>query len=372
MQQSIKRNILLNPGPATTTDTVKQALVVPDICHREKAFTQLVWQIRQDLLKVVNADDHYTSILFAASGTGALEACLTSIVAPQKKIAIINNGSYGARLLKIAERYQIEAVNFEYPFDQALPLAEIEKQIAADSSIDYVAMIHHETSSGLLNPLSEIGAMCQRLGRRFIVDAMSSYAGVPIDVTTDHIDYLISSSNKCLQGMPGLSFVIANKADLLASAGNARSFYFDLHAQYQSLETNGQLAFTPPVQVMYALRQALDELLTETVAGRIARYRQNYDRLLTGLNKLGFRCLTPSERQSFILAIVQFPDNGVVYNFDELHDYLYEKGYTIYPQKLPITNTFRLSCLGDLHPVDIDNFLQELAVYLATKQKLTA
>lgn len=362
----MQRNVLLNPGPVTTSDTVKNALIVPDICHREAEFTQLLQGIRQDLLKVVGAGQDYTSVLFAASGTGAIEACLSSVISADKKLAVINNGSYGQRMINIAKRYKIDVVEITVSFDQALPLDDIESQLEADSDIQYLAMVHHETSSGLLNPLREMGALCHRLQRGFIADAMSSFAGSDIDVYQDHIDFIMSSSNKCLHGMPGMSFVIANKERLLASEGNARSYYFDLHQQYHTLETSGQLAFTPPVQVAYAFRKALDEFFDETLAGRIKRYHDNYQRLSAAILALGFKIMTPESRQSQLLMTVQFPNDGCHYQFDDMHDYMYRNGYTIYPKKLPIDNTFRLACIGDLTMADIDHFVVELKSYMMT------
>ncbi len=366
MPNTIQRNILLNPGPVTTTDTVKKALLVPDICHREQQFTELLKSIRQDLLKIVNAKDDYTSVLFAASGTGAIEACISSVIPRDKKLAVINNGSYGQRIIDIAKRFQINVVEIAFPFDQPISLDIIESHLSTDPDIQYLAMVHHETSSGLLNPLHEIGKLCHRLQRRFIVDAMSSFAGTEIDVYNDHIHFIMASSNKCLHGMPGMSFVICNTKCLLETEGNARSYYFDLQQQYHSLEKSGQMSFTPPVQIAYSFRQALDEFFSETLAGRIKRYHDNYAHLLAGLQALGFENKTPESQQSQLLLTVKFPNDNKHYQFEELHDYLYKKGYTIYPKKLPIANTFRLACIGDLNKADINNFLTELEAYITS------
>lgn len=365
----MRRNVLLNPGPVTTSESVKQALLVPDICHREFEFTELLKSIRYDLLNVVDAGDSYTSVLFAASGTGAIEACISSVIPDGKKLAVINNGSYGQRIANIAKRYRIEVVEIHCSFDQSIPLDEIETVLSSDPDIYALAMVHHETSSGILNPINEVGALCHQLQRVFIVDAMSSFAGAEIDMDKDHIDFLMSSSNKCLHGMPGLSFVLCRKTRLFETEGNARSYYFDLHQQYRALEESGQLAFTPPVQIAYALKQALDEFFKESLKGRIQRYHQNYEHLLSGLQSLGFKLMTPKDRQSKILMTVQFPEDGRQYEFDAMHDAMYQQGYTIYPKKLPIANTFRLACIGDLTKTDIDHFLSALKAYMATEKK---
>lgn len=368
MSIRIKRNILLNPGPVTTTDTVKRALLVSDICHREQEFTELLKAIRQDLLKVVHAGNDYTTVLFSASGTGAMEACISSVVPANKKIAIINNGSYGQRMINIARRYKIDVVEIKFPYDQPVSLDIVESTLNADLAIQYLALVHHETSMGFLNPLHDIGEICHRLQRHLIVDAMSSFAGVEIDVNRDHIDFIIASSNKCLHGMPGLSFVLCKTDSVLAAQEHARSYYFDLYQQYASLESTGQMPFTPPVQIAYSFKQALDEYFLETPAGRMKRYQNNYTHLVEGLKAFGFTCVIPASRQSHLLVTVKFPQDGNHYDFDELHDYLYYKGYTIYPKKLPIPHTFRLACIGDLNEGEIDSFLVELKYYMSSKQ----
>lgn len=359
--QAIAHTILLNPGPVTTSNTVKLAQIVPDICHREAQFANTIQSIRQSLLTIVGAGEDYSSILFAASGTGAIEACISSVVNQQKKILVLNNGSYGQRMLDIARRYKIHTVELTCAYDQPVPMDQFEAILLEDPSIEYVAVVHHETSSGILNPIHEIGQLCHRLNRYFIIDAMSSYAGAPINVYADHIDFLISSSNKCLHGMPGVSFVIAKLESLQATVANARSYYFDLHQQYRSLDKEGVFAFTPPVQVLYSLAQALRELAVQTVIGRIQHYHQLYDCLISGLQTLGFRCVTPINRQSKLLATIAFPNAD--YDFDHFHDYLYARGYTIYPKKLSIPNTFRLSCIGELTLKDIEGFLEEVKCY---------
>src|SRR3990167_7876492 len=370
---TIPRRILLNPGPVTTTIAVKQALMVPDICHREREFTDLIKTVRRDLLKVVCVgEDQYTAIPFCASGTGAIEACISSVVAPHQKLGVIQNGTYAQRITAIAERYHIPVVNIVFTFDEPLVKEVIESVLMKDPDIHYVALVHHETSSGVLNPLTEIGLICRRLQRCFIVDAMSSYAGVDIDMSRDSVDFLTASANKCLQGMPGVSFVLAHRARLLAVKDFARSFYFDIYQQYSSLETTGEMPFTPPVQIMYALRCALDEYFTETSEARRQRYRRNYICLVAGLQQLGFMCVTPPALQSGLLVVVRFPVQREQdeFDFDALHDYLYRKGYTIYPKKLPIPDTFRLSCMGDLTEKDIQGFLRVLKQYMISRRRM--
>jgi 2-aminoethylphosphonate aminotransferase len=360
----MKRNILLNPGPATTTDTVKYAMVVPDICPREKEFGQLLDSIKEDLPKVVNGGDAYTSVIFAASGTGAMEASITSAVPKGKKLLVVENGAYGTRMVKIAETYQIEVVRYQLAYGDYPSVEAIEQLLKKhEGEISHLAVIHHETTTGMLNPVGEICQLAQRYGVGVIVDAMSSYAGIPIDIQAWKADYLISSSNKCIQGMAGMSFVIFKKELLEKIKGNKRSYYFDIYSQYMGFEQTGQMQFTPPVQVVYALRQAINEYFAETGAKRWERYQENWNTLYNGLKEIGFKFLLPFEQESKILLAIQEP-NDERFNFDLMHDYLYERGFTIYPGKGAKSATFRISVLGDLYKKDIEAFLFTLKEYL--------
>ena len=361
--KNISRNILLNPGPATTTQSVKEAMVVPDICPREKEFGQLLDSVKLDIVKIVHGEESYISALFTASGTGGLEAAITSAVPRGKKLLVIENGAYGTRMVKLAETYNIEVVRYQLPYGDYPNLHEIEKLIKQSQNVSHLAIVHHETTTGMLNPVQEVCDLAHQNGIEVIVDCMSSYAGIPINIKQWNAEYLISSSNKCIQGMPGLVFVIFRK-DLLEIIKNTRrSFYFDIYSQYTGFEKTGQMQFTPPVQVAYALRQAIDEYFIETESGRWNRYEENYRLLYRGLSELGFSFLLPDSQQSKILLAVKEPAHPN-FNFDAMHDYLYARGFTIYPGKGAKEATFRLSVLGDLHPEDIKNFLACLNDYL--------
>lgn len=362
----MKRNILMNPGPVTTTTSVKGALIVDDICHREAAFMEIIKDVRQKLLLVSGADDTYSSVLFTSSGTGAIEACISSLIHEGKALAVLNNGAYGQRIIDIAKRYKIPVFEFNYTSDEYAPIEELKRCFIKHPEISYVAMVHHETSSGVLNPLSEIGAVCKENGVGFIVDAMSSFGGSELNVIDSKVDFIISSANKCIQGMAGLAFVIGKKSQIIAAKGKSRSYYLDLYQQYQSLEETGQLPYTPPVQIVYALKQALCELITETVEGRVARYHANYDLLTKGLSSLGFECLTPEDKASKLLLTVRFPKGSKMHSFGSLHNALLEQNITIYPTKDNDENTFRLACIGDLHRKDIEIFLDRLQSYMLT------
>jgi 2-aminoethylphosphonate-pyruvate transaminase len=361
--KSVARKILLNPGPATTTDSVKQAMVVEDICPREKDFGKVLDSIKGDLVKVVHGGDDYIAALFTASGTGGLEAAITSAVTKGKKLLVVDNGAYGARMANIATTFGIDVVLYKVAYGDYPEVAYIEKLLKENKDVSHLAVVHHETTTGMLNPVQEICDVAKKHNAEVIVDCMSSYAGIPINVKKWDAGYLISSSNKCIQGMPGMVFVIFKKTLLPELKNQKRSYYFNLYSQYVGFEKTGQMQFTPPVQVAYALRQAIDEYFAEGEINRWNRYQENWEVLCEGLKKLGFEFLLPDEIQSKILLAIKEPF-GSGYNFDAMHDYLYQRGFTIYPGKGAKEATFRLSVLGDLHKKDIENFLTALEGYL--------
>jgi len=357
----VPRKILLNPGPATTTDTVKAALIVPDICPREREFVQVLEQVRADLVRIAGGNlDSHTCVLLAGSGTAAMDAVLNSVVPPDGGVAIINNGAYGQRFVDIARCYQLPFYELRCPWGEWPDVTRLQQILEDHKNISHVAMVHHETSTGLLNPLPEIAALAQERQVSLIVDAISSLGGVPVDVQEQQIDYLLSTSNKCLQGMAGLAWVICRREALERSRQlPRRSFYLNLYQQYEHFEATGQMQFTPPVQVVYALAQAIREFWQEGVAARFQRYRRNWQTLMAGLQELGFQTLLPLERQSPLLTTVLEPTDSR-YSFDRLHDGLYARGFTIYPGKMQDNATFRLANLGALDADDIRAFLAAL------------
>lgn len=359
----MKRNILLNPGPATTTRSVKEAQVVPDICPREQEFGDLLDGIRRDLVRIVHGEDQFVTILFGGSGTAAMEAVMSSVVPPGGRVLVVENGAYGTRFVEMAERHRIETVSFRMPYGEPPDLKALDALLSVNQGITHLFVIHHETTTGMLNPVSEIAATAARNGVSVVLDAMSSFAGLPIDLRRLGVDYLISSSNKCIQGMAGLSFVLCRRSLLVASRNHARTYYLDLLEQHLYFEKTRQTRFTPPVQTCYALRRAIDEYFAEGQGGRFARYRANWETLYAGLSNLGFRFLLPRQWESGILVAVREPDHPA-YSFEDMHDYLYARGFTIYPGKGAREATFRLSILGDLSTTDVTAFLQALEAYL--------
>lgn len=358
MHKSIERKILLNPGPATTTDTVKMSQVVPDICPREKEFSELIAGIRNDLLKIVNADkEKYKTVLFGGSGTAVMESVISSVVGKEKTLLILINGAYGDRMRNIAETYSIPFKILEYEWGRPINFGRVDSFLKSNLDIGYIAMVHHETTTGILNSIESFSELGKKYGHTLILDAISSYAGIPIDLETTPIDFLMSTSNKCIQGIAGLAFVICKKSELkhLKDIPN-RSFYLSLYDQYNYMEKTGQMRFTPPVQTIYALRQAIEEFFEEGILNRYNRYTENWHTLRNGLQRLGFKLLLNPEDESHILLTVIEPDNPN-YDFNKIHDLLYEKGFTIYPGKIGSQRTFRLANMGAIYPTDIEMFL---------------
>jgi 2-aminoethylphosphonate aminotransferase len=361
---SVKRNVLLSPGPATTTDSVKYAQVVPDICPREEEFGLLMEYVCTELTRIVADCDHYAAVLFGGSGTAAVESILSSVV-DEDAIVIVNNGAYGKRMCEIATAYGLNFLEFLSPPGEAIDLSALENVlIHSQQTVTHLAVVHHETTTGLLNDIRSIGGLCKLHNANLIVDAISSYGAIPIDMKTMNIGYLAASSNKNLQGMPGVAFVIADKSKL-ANHGSVtpKNYYLNLIAQYQFFAKTSQMRFTPPVQTLYALKQAIEELKHEGVEERYARYTKSWETLIAGITRLGLKDFVNEEHHSKIVTALIEPDcEG--YDFQEMHDYLYARGFTIYPGKLESLNTFRIANIGDINYLDIEAYLELLEQYL--------
>lgn len=353
----IKRNILLNPGPSTTTDTVKYAQVVPDICPREKEFSGLMKGLREDLVKIVHGNlNKYTSVLFCGSGTLNIDVCLNSLLPEDKKVLIINNGAYSTRATEICEYYDLPFINLKFPVDQIPNLELVEKTLIENSDIGIVHTTHNETGTGILNPIREIGDLAHKYGAIFTVDTTSTYAMRPINIEEDNIDFCMASAQKGLMAMTGLSFIVGNKKIIEESKNYPkRSYYCNLFLQYDYFERTGEMHFTPPVQTIYATIQALKEYWQEGEEEKWARHTRVFNEIHRGLDELGFKDLIKREWQAGLVVSVIYPDDPN-WNFEKIHDYCYENGFTIYPGKISSTNTFRLCALGAIDKNDIKDF----------------
>ncbi len=353
--------ILLTPGPANTTRTVKEAMCVDDVCHREKVFADILASIRRDLLILAGAEKTHDVVLFTGSGTCAVDAAISSAVAESGRLLVLVNGAYGVRMARMAEIYRVPFDTLETAWHERPDPTEVERLLDR-GSFTHLAMVHHETSTGILNPLESIAALCRERGVVLVADTISSFAGIPVPPA----DIFLASANKCLQGMPGLSFVFGRHGLLRDMADiPPRSFYTSLRLEHAAVEKSGQMRFTPAVQVALALRQALDETLAETLAARYARYRANWEALRSGLLQAGFRKLLPDEYESGLLTSFEKPTVGA-YDFDRHHDLLFEAGYTIYPAMVGYEHTFRLGNIGQITTEEIDAFLQANAAVLKT------
>ncbi len=353
-----KDKLLFTPGPLTTSDAVKEAML-RDVGSRDAEFVNVVREIRQSLLGVagVSQADGYEGILMQGSGTYGIEAVVSSVIPRDGKLLIIINGAYGERIRDMAERYGIESVAIEVKENTPPDPQHVRRSLTDDSEITHVALVHCETSSGILNPVHEIGAVVKELQRTFIVDAMSSFGGIPLNVAEAGIDFLVSSANKCIEGVPGFSLVIADRAQLLASGRAARTVSLDLLAQWKGLEDTGQFRFTPPTQAILAFRQALRELDDEGgPAGRANRYASNHAALLCGMRRMGFREFVPAELQGHIITSFLFPDDPN-FEFEKFYQRLSDKGMVIYPGKLTEVDCFRIGNIGRIFESDIDSLL---------------
>jgi len=350
----IKRNILLNPGPSTTTDTVKFAQVVPDICPREKEFINLMKQLRKDLLKIVHANPKiYTSVLFCGSGTINMDICLNSLLPDKKKILIINNGDYSSRAAEICQYYNLPHINQTFPITEQPDLKMVEKTLRDNKDIALIYTTHNETKTGLLNPIREIGALAHKYGAIFVVDTTSTLAMRPIDIEKDNIDFCMASAQKGLMGMTGLSFIIGNKKIIEASKNYPkRSYYCNLYRQYEYFKKTGEMHFTPPVQTIYAAAQALKEYFKEGETEKWNRHTRVFKALHAGLKELGFKNMIKEKLQAGLVVSVLYPDNPN-WDFQKIHDYCYKRGFTIYPTD---SNKFRLCALGAIDENDIKDF----------------
>ncbi|NUM53726.1 MAG: 2-aminoethylphosphonate--pyruvate transaminase [Candidatus Hydrogenedentes bacterium] len=355
-----KDKVLFTPGPLTTSRTVKQAML-RDLGSRDFEFISTVKDIRARLVAMTGAPHEFEAVLMQGSGTFSVEAVLSSCVPPDGKVLAIVNGAYGRRIVQILRVLKIEHTVVESAEDQFPDLAIVEHALQHDKRIDFVAVVHCETTTGIVNPIERIGALARAAGAKYFVDAMSSFGAVPIDFNAAHVDYLVSSANKCIEGVPGFGFVLARRDALAAAEGSARSLSLDVHAQWKGLERDGQFRFTPPTHALLAFRQALVELEQEGgVEGRAARYRNNYETLVNGMRALGFQEYLPKDRQGYIITSFRYP-NDKKFSFEAFYSALNAKGYVIYPGKVSNADCFRIGNIGRIFEPDVRDLLRAVA-----------
>ena len=357
--------LLFTPGPLTTSRTVKQAML-RDLGSRDSEFIALVRETRDELLALgqVSQALGYEAVLMQGSGTFGIESVLSSVIPKDGKLLVLVNGAYGERITAMAAVHGLATRALR--FDENEPVSVSAAAAAlGEERFTHVAVVHCETTTGILNPVVELGALCRAKGLTYFVDSMSAFGAVPLDVRAAEIDYLVSSANKCIEGVPGFSFVLARREALLRAEGQARTMSLDLFAQWKGLEQNGQFRFTPPTHALLAFRQALRELHDEGgVAGRCARYTRNHQVLAAGMARLGFREYLTPEHQGPIITAYHYPEHPA-FSFQELYQRLSERGFVIYPGKLTKVDCFRIGTIGRMFPGDVYALLGAMEAVLA-------
>lgn len=353
--------ILLTPGPLTTSETVKQAMM-SDWCTWDDDYNiGIVQEIRKQLVELASSrPEDYTSVLMQGSGTFGVEATIGSVVKPDDYLLIAANGAYGKRMSVICDYYKIPHHIMLFDETQAVDPTAVEKYLEGHPEVTHVSVVHCETTTGVLNPLADIAAAVKRHGKVLIVDAMSSFGGVPIDMSDLGIDFLISSANKCVQGVPGFSFVIARRELLEQCKGIARSLSLDLFAQWDTMEKNhGKWRFTSPTHVVRAFLQALKELKEEGgIEARNRRYKANHDTLVAGMRRLGYETLLPDSLQSPVITSFYYPSKD--FDFHDFYKKLKANGFVIYPGKISQADTFRIGTIGDVNPADFEKLVETI------------
>lgn len=356
--------LLLTPGPLSTTKSVKGAML-QDWCTWDEDYNLLVQEIRNELVHLATTSDGYSAVLMQGSGTFAVESTLITAIAPQDKLLILANGAYGRRMGEIARRNGIFFDSIDFGEVSPVEPGAVARALENDPGITHVAVVHCETTTGMLNPIESIGLEVKSRGRIFIVDAMSSFGGIPVDAHRLGIDYLISSSNKCIQGVPGFGFVIARRERLEKTGGNASNLSLDLYDQWRTMEDhNGRWRFTSPTHAVRAFCQALSELRSEGgIPARYNRYRENQRLLVDGMTGMGFRTLLQRELHSPIITTFHAPDKPE-YVFENFYKNLKRLGFVIYPGKMTDVETFRIGTIGDVGPDDIRRLMDAISVAL--------
>jgi len=353
---------LLTPGPLSTSKGVKAAML-RDWCTWDQDYKTLVQEVRSDLLKMAAVDNKtYTSVLMQGSGTFSVESVIGTMVPADGKLLVIANGHYGDRIGLISRTLKINTVVHDTGELTPPDLEKLEKTLSEDTDITHVAVVHCETTTGRLNPIDEVSKIVKKYGKVFFVDAMSSFGGIPIDMEALDIDFLVSSANKCIQGVPGFGFIIAKRKAMEACEGQARSLSLDLYDQWKVMENDkGKWRYTSPTHTVRAFYQGIQELKEEGgIAKRYERYKENHRILVEGMRRLGFETLLPDEDQAPIITGFYNPEDDE-YNFNTFYEKLKEKGFVIYPGKVTNVDSFRIGNIGHIMPKDMHVLIEAVA-----------
>lgn len=361
-----RNQLLFTPGPLTTSETVKQAMM-QDMGSRDHEFINTVKEIRTRLLQLahVSKENGYECVIMQGSGTFGIESVISSVVGNNDTILILANGAYGERIAKMSGIHQLNHHVVRFSENEIATAEATENFLLAHPAITHVACVHSETTTGVFNPITKIGSVCRKYNKVFIVDAMSSFGGVEMDIKEMQIDFLVSSSNKCIEGVPGFSFILCKKTELEKAKGQARSLSLDLYEQWAGLEANGQFRFTPPTLSIMAFRQALRELEKEGgIKAREERYKTNKQILDAGMTELGFRQYLHPEIQGHIITSFLYPDDAN-FHFEKFYKKLNDCGFVIYPGKLGKTDAFRIGNIGQIFPDDVKALIVAVKEILA-------
>jgi 2-aminoethylphosphonate-pyruvate transaminase len=345
--------LLLTPGPLTTSKTVKQVML-HDFCTWDDDYNQIVTEIRSRVARIATPSDDFTVVLMQGSGSFSVEATIGSVIPREGKLLYVNNGAYGARIGQMARRLGIAVHDIAQVETEPADLAKIEAALRNDPAITHVALVHCETTTGMLNPVREAGQLAKQYGKTYIVDAMSSLGGIPLSMEELSADYLVSSANKCIQGVPGFGLVVCRRDHLLATKGWARSLSLDLFDQWREMEEKGgKWRYTSPTHTVRAFKQALDELDAEGgVAARYRRYSENHRLLVAGYESLGFRpLLAPQHRSPIITSFIYPADKR--FTFENFYAAMKRRRFVLYPGKVSQADTFRVGTIGHVFPDDI-------------------
>ncbi|MFD1064794.1 2-aminoethylphosphonate--pyruvate transaminase [Oceanobacillus locisalsi] len=359
---------LLTPGPLTTTDTVKEKMLL-DRCTWDQDYKETTQKIRTQLLQLAKvSEDDYTAVLMQGSGTFTVESVMTTAMNKKDKALIITNGTYGERIVKIADYIGLHYKHYQVAYNAYPDEWELKSILENDRTITHLVMVHCETTTGIWNPLEMISRLGKAYGKTIIVDAMSSFGGIEMDVGELGIDFLISSANKCIQGVPGFGFVIAKQDKLLACEGNAGSLSLDLYDQWKVMHKDGKWRYTSPTHAVAAFSKAVDELIVEGgIQERFQRYQRNNQLLRKKMEQLGFQAYIPEERQSPIITTFLFPND--IFVFEDFYYYVKERGFVLYPGKLTELNTFRIGNIGEVYETDIERLCNVIQEYMGVVVK---
>lgn len=340
-----------------------------DRCTWDQDYKDITQKIRSQLLALAGAtNEEYTVVLMQGSGTFAVESVMNTAITDHDKSLIITNGAYGERIVKMAKYIGLTFREYSIPYNEYPNEAELRSILDEDQEITHIIMVHCETTTGILNPIEVVANLSKSYGKTLIIDAMSSFGGMEINVPALGIDYLISSANKCIQGVPGFGFVIAKLEKLLTCEGNSRSLSLDLYDQWKEMENDGKWRYTSPTHVVAAFSKAMDELIEEgSIPARHARYQNNNRILRERLEKVGIHAYIAEEKQSPIITTFLFPNEQ--FNFEDFYSYVKERGFVLYPGKLTDVDTFRIGNIGEIHEEDIQTLCNIIEEYMGVMAK---